>query len=66
MPYLPTDHTFIIRFWLERRENPDVQPEWRGMIEYVLTRERRYFFSMEQITNFIREKIVPDPPSAER
>jgi hypothetical protein len=66
MPSLPTAHTFIIRFWLERHEIPDVQPEWRGMIEYVLTRERRYFFSMEQITNFIREKIAPDPPPAEK
>ena len=65
MNFPPTHHTFIVRFWLEKSEIPDRQPEWRGMIENVLTKEKRYFLRPEQIMDFIFEKIAPEHVKAE-
>ncbi len=39
--------------WLEPREIAGATPEWRGMVEHVLTKERRYIKNLEEITDFM-------------
>lgn len=52
-------HVFIVRIRREAREIPDAPPEWRGMIEYMPTGERRYFRDLNEITAFVG-RFVPD------
>ena len=44
-----TSHSFIIRVWIEPRDNKDAQPTWRGVIEHVGSGVRVYFDQLEQI-----------------
>jgi hypothetical protein len=46
-------HSFIVRFWHETREIKGKNPEWRGVIEHVLTGERRHLDNLEEIPKFI-------------
>lgn len=46
-------HVFIIRIWLERREIEDAGPQWRGVIEHVFSKQRRYVQDPDDITAFI-------------
>ena len=48
-----TSHTFIARFWLERREIKDAKPIWRGVVEHVISGERRYLEDLDEIKTFI-------------
>jgi hypothetical protein len=60
---------FILRLWLEPREIEGAKPEWRGVIEYVRTRQRRYFSNLEElpplILPYLRElemdSVLPQP-----
>ena len=46
-------HVFIVRVWLEPRDNKVATPEWRGVIEHVPNGKRRYFKDAALITDFI-------------
>ena len=46
-------HVFVIRLWIEPREIPGLTPEWRAMIEHVLTGQRRYVRSLEEIQTYL-------------
>jgi hypothetical protein len=52
----PTSQVFIIRIWKEPREIPGAKPQWRGMVEWLTTREVQYFISLDKLIEFIREK----------
>jgi hypothetical protein len=47
-------HVFIVRLWLEPREIEGETNEWRGVIEYVPSGERRYFRDLNDIVDFAR------------
>jgi hypothetical protein len=44
---------FIVRIWLERREMEGATPEWRGVIEYISTGERKYFNQLTEIATYL-------------
>ncbi len=44
---------FIVRLWLEAREIPDADPEWRGTVEHVPSGHRVYVKCLDEITGFI-------------
>lgn len=46
-------HSFIVRIWREAREIKGRQPEWRGVIEHVLSGEKRHLDDLEEIPKFI-------------
>ena len=48
-------HVFILRLWLEPREIEGAEPEWRGVIEHVVSGERRYFRNLEGMLSFIKK-----------
>jgi hypothetical protein len=47
---------FIVRIWIERRERPHARQIWRGMVEHLTTKERRYFQDLDRLVAFVREK----------
>ena len=47
---------FIVRVWNEPREIQNAPPQWRGMIEFLPTRERRYFQNLSEMSRFLTEK----------
>jgi hypothetical protein len=52
-----SDHVFIVRFWQERREIEQAPPEGRGMIEHVISGERRYLKNLDEMTEFILQYV---------
>jgi hypothetical protein len=44
---------FVIRIWFERRQSEKGRDEWRGVVEHMLTGERRYFTNLEEIAAVI-------------
>lgn len=52
-----TDHSFIIRIWLEEILE-DGQSRWRGHITHVPSKRRRYFEGMGEIDRFIAPYLV--------
>jgi hypothetical protein len=47
------DIVFVVRFWQERREIEGAAPEWRGVIEHLPSRTRRYLKDPVEIASFI-------------
>ena len=56
-PDQDTSHTFIARFWLERREIKGAKPIWRGVVEHVSSGKRRYLEDLDEIKVFISEHL---------
>ena len=50
--------TFIVRIWREPREIEGMAPEWRGLIERLDTRERRYFRRLDDLVGFIEGQMT--------
>ena len=48
-------HVFVIRFWLEAREIEGKQQIWRGVIEHVASRERRFLKKPEEVVSFLKQ-----------
>ena len=53
-----SNHSFIVRIWWERRDLPDVEQEWRGVIEHVASGEHHYFLYLADIQKFIQAYLV--------
>jgi hypothetical protein len=49
---------FIIRIWLEPRDDSQATPEWRGLIEHAPTRQRRYFKDWAVVSDFVEQYLV--------
>jgi hypothetical protein len=64
MTFEANSHVFIVRIWWESREIEGATPEWRGLIEHVPTRQRRYLRDLGDIVTFIGDFLtrVPDVP----
>ena len=52
-PLEANTQVFIVRVWLEPRNDPDAPPEWRGVIEHAPTRERRYLKDLNDLADFV-------------
>jgi hypothetical protein len=50
-------HSFVMRIWREKRDNPDDSPEWRGWIEHVQSTQRHYFRSVSDIPQIVSAYI---------
>jgi hypothetical protein len=50
-------HTFIARFWLEKREIKNAKPIWRGVVEHVASGQRRYLQDLNEIKTFISSQL---------
>jgi hypothetical protein len=49
-------YVFVVRLWREPREIEGAAPEWRGVVESVVTGERVYFRSLDKMNAFIIER----------
>jgi hypothetical protein len=71
---LQTNYSFIIRIMLEPSPKTGDPREWKGMIQYVASGERRYFRNINDIPVLIRRILhlapeeIPDrfPPENRR
>ena len=52
-PVAEDSHTFIARFWLEKREIKDAKPIWRGVVEHVASGQRRYLQDLDEVKAFL-------------
>jgi hypothetical protein len=48
-----SDHSFVIRLWLEETIGEARRASWRGQITHVMRGERSYFASLSDIAFFI-------------
>ena len=48
---------FIVRIWLEPREQKDAQPLWRGVIEHIDDRKSVYFIDLDQAVAYFASVI---------
>ena len=53
----PVSIAFILRFWLERSEDPNLAPFWRGVVEHIPSGKRIYFESIESLPGILMEYI---------
>jgi hypothetical protein len=57
-------HSFVLRIWRENRDDPSVDPEWRGWIEHVQTGQRTYFRQLQEIGQILSGfMLVEDDPA---
>jgi hypothetical protein len=56
---LQTNHSFIIRIMVEPASKPESAKEWKGMIQYVASGERKYFRNIDDIPELIRRILRP-------
>ena len=52
-----TNHSFILRIWMESSEASSKKTKWRGHIVHVSTGEERYFERFEEANKFVMSKI---------
>ncbi len=57
-PIAPIAFSFVLRFWLERREIEGAIPVWRGAIELVPSGERQYFEGVNQLLGILARYLV--------
>jgi hypothetical protein len=70
---LHTNHSFIIRIMVDPAAKPGDIMEWKGMVQYVASGERRYFQDIDEIPVLIRRilRLAPEedkdcPPPGNR
>jgi hypothetical protein len=57
-PFRPASyHAFLLRFWQESRECPDLPPVWRFSLEATGSGRRHGFASLEALTMFLQQEI---------
>jgi hypothetical protein len=52
----PSQHLFVVRLWTETTQIPQVP--LRGSVEHVLTGQKFYFTSLDDLSDFIALKAV--------
>ncbi len=52
--------SFVVRIWIEPRELPNKTFEWRGMIQDVLSGEKKYFRKFDELIDFMVLHISKD------
>lgn len=46
-------YSFFVRIWREPREDHQLPPEWRGMVEHLQSGARCYFVTLDEMLDFI-------------
>lgn len=54
------EHLFIVRIWHE--PGPGGHAPWRGSVEHVGSKERKYFTSLVALTDFLETKVGGTAP----
>jgi hypothetical protein len=57
-----TSRSFVVRIWIEPREIANGSFEWRGMIQDVITNDRKYFKKFDEMIAFVILQISQDTP----
>ncbi|HEU0295589.1 MAG TPA: hypothetical protein VFR47_22810 [Anaerolineales bacterium] len=52
--------SFVVRIWIEPREVPNATLEWRGVIQDVLSGEKKYFRKFAELIDFMLLQISKD------
>lgn len=52
-------HSFVLRIWLENRDNPDHAGEWRGWVDHVQSGRRYHFREFAEIGRIVNSIIDP-------
>jgi hypothetical protein len=52
-----TENTFVIRIWCEHSEQESVKPQFRGVIEHVISGQRQYLVDTQAILHFIQTHL---------
>jgi hypothetical protein len=50
-------HAFIVRIWIEPREQKDAEPIWRGVIEHVEGDESVYFDHLDKMNIYFAKYL---------
>ena len=58
--------SFVVRIWIEPREIANESFEWRGMIQDVITNERKYFKKFDEMIAFVILQLSQDLPDTNR
>ena len=53
------EHAFLVRMWCESG-NAGRRAEWRGSVEHLVTKQRRYFRDLADLTAFILTHQLTD------
>lgn len=56
-----TENTFVIRIWCEHSEQESVKPQFRGVIEHVISGQRQYLADTQVIIQFIQNHLPNHP-----
>lgn len=59
------ENTFVIRIWCEHSDHASIKPQFRGVIEHVVTGQRQYFANTHKIAPFIQAYLRESSPNAE-
>jgi hypothetical protein len=51
------ENTFVIRIWCEHSEQESVKPQFRGVIEHVISGQRQYLADTKVIIQFIQTHL---------
>lgn len=52
-------HSFVLRIWLENRDDPHQPGEWRGWVDHVQSGRRFHFREFEDIGRIINTIVDP-------
>lgn len=55
------EDTFVIRIWCEHSEQESVKPQFRGVIEHVISGQRQYLIDTQAINQFIQNHLPHKP-----
>jgi hypothetical protein len=50
--------SFIVKIWVEEKREGEEAPPWRGSITHVVTGERRYIKSLNEITRYFKMYLL--------
>jgi hypothetical protein len=58
-----TEHAFLVRTWREAGgSSAHASAEWRGSVEHLATKERRYFRDFADLCAFILKHQLAEKP----
>lgn len=52
-------HSFVLRIWLENRDDPHQPGEWRGWVDHVQSGRRFHFREFDDIGRIVSSIIDP-------
>lgn len=56
-PHVPNYHLFVLKVW--RAEAGDGETEWRGSVQAIASREKRYFREWAALLEFVQTQLQP-------